>query len=52
MGKSGSWKTTLARIISGYLMPEKGEVLHDGTLLKPGGFSFLFSLFTSILNLL
>jgi len=39
MGKSGLGKTTLARIISGYLMPEKGEVLLDGALLKPCGFS-------------
>ena len=38
-GKSGLGKTTLARILSGYIKPAKGEVLCEGGNLPEKGFS-------------
>ena len=35
---SGSGKTTLLKILSGYLVPEKGQVLVDGSPLPQRGF--------------
>ncbi len=37
-GKSGLGKTTLARILSGYIKPAKGEVLCEGKKLPDKGF--------------
>jgi len=38
-GKSGLGKTTLARILAGYIKPAKGEVLCEGGMLPGNGFS-------------
>lgn len=35
-GHSGTGKSTLGRIVAGYLKPQKGEVLLDGTTPTPG----------------
>ncbi|ODS55846.1 MAG: nickel ABC transporter ATP-binding protein [Agrobacterium sp. SCN 61-19] len=35
-GPSGTGKSTLGRIVAGYLKPQKGEVLLDGTTPAPG----------------
>ncbi|MFH1136435.1 MAG: ATP-binding cassette domain-containing protein [Pseudomonadota bacterium] len=37
-GPSGRGKTTLARLLSGYLQPDRGEVLLDGQSLPARGF--------------
>ncbi|WP_458011435.1 ABC transporter ATP-binding protein [Candidatus Solincola sp.] len=38
-GKSGTGKTTFARIMAGYLRPQEGVVLLDGAPLPQGGYS-------------
>lgn len=38
VGSSGCGKSTLAKIIAGYLKPDKGEVLLEGKKLKDNGY--------------
>lgn len=38
-GESGSGKTTFARVVAGYLYPQKGEVLLDGRPLTRGRYN-------------
>lgn len=43
VGLSGSGKTTLGNIISGLILPDKGEVLYGNTKLNKENFNMLFN---------
>ncbi|MFL2721437.1 MAG: ATP-binding cassette domain-containing protein, partial [Gammaproteobacteria bacterium] len=40
-GPNGSGKSTLLRLIAGHIYPDKGHVLLDGKIIKPGQVSYV-----------